>query len=72
MFLSLIRNPKGAWQAQLCGFIYVSGFKSGEAALQTEPRENIFTIIFFCAYQGQFIFPYPRIPAAGAGERRTG
>jgi hypothetical protein len=30
MFLFLIGNPKGAWQAQLCGFIYFSGLKAGE------------------------------------------
>ena len=53
MFLSLIRNPKGAWQAQLCGFIYLSRLKAGEVARQVERLENILSIIFFCAYQGQ-------------------
>jgi hypothetical protein len=72
MFLSLIRTPKGAWQAQLCGFIFFSGFKAGEAARQAERREDIVTIVFFCAIQGQFIFPDPGIPAAGAGEQRPG
>jgi hypothetical protein len=53
MFLSLIRNPKGAKPAQLCGFIFLSRLGDGKAARQVERLEDVPSIVFFCSYQGQ-------------------
>ena len=45
---------------------------AGEVARQVEGLKEVSSIVFFCAYQGQQIFPYRNIPDAGAGERWAG
>ena len=44
---------------------------AGEVARQVERLEEVLSIVFLCAYQGQEIFPYPGYRNPGRGRLRT-